>query len=79
MRDHQLHHVGLLMVGRVLVGTQNDGVTKNSSTATSSEIRDRAKRHSTERGVAEFCAAKLRSEGIPFPTHASAEGVEAKF
>ena len=24
---HQLHHVGLLMVGRVLVGTQNDGVT----------------------------------------------------
>jgi hypothetical protein len=22
---HQLHHEGLLMVGRVLVGTQNDG------------------------------------------------------
>ena len=33
-------------------------------------------RCSTERGVAEFCVAKLRSEGIPFPTHASAEGVE---
>ena len=35
-----------------------------------------ARRYSTEQGVAEFCAAKLRSEDIPFPTHASAEGVE---